>query len=234
MCGFAVLAVIILLIGLSLSWFVNNKSLSTVGKIQTPAELKIFGPNQSPTTTLEVSYDETRGDVKNADGTVSIRRAFCVKSSPKKGDTGGQRFELQVANTTNIKGLKINVYKVKRNAGKPDVIGLDGFNQPYAWAKDGKAIGFTLINASQDSQVANVLGSPDKTYDNYKTVQENARPIYRYHDFKEDELDYDSAKGRPSDATNFIVECTWDPSGDNAKETDMVYLIARSLNGTDK
>lgn len=59
------LAAIALIIGLSLSWFVGSKSLSTVGKIQTPAQLKIMGPNQTSIEPIEISYDESRGDVKN-------------------------------------------------------------------------------------------------------------------------------------------------------------------------
>ena len=40
------LAAIIFIIGLTMTWFVNSKSLSTVGKIQTPAQLKIMGPTR--------------------------------------------------------------------------------------------------------------------------------------------------------------------------------------------
>lgn len=228
MCAFAIIAVIILIIGLSLSWFVNNMSLSTVGKIQTPAELKIYGPNKSPITTMEVSYDETRGDIKNPDGTVSIRRAFCVKSSKQKQE-GGQPFEMQIANTTNIKNLTISVYKVDTNpgSGKADVVGLDGFNNTYAWAKSGNAIGFVFINA-KDGSLAHELSNPDPTYETYTNVQKNARPIYRKHRFGKGELDgYNKSADTANDTTNFIIECTWNPSGDNAKETDMVYLIAK-------
>ena len=110
----AVVAAIVLIIGLSLSWFVGSKSLSTVGKVQKPADLKIMGPNQTAIEPIEISYDPDR-DVKNENGTVTIRRAFCVKSNTADQDgknLGGQAFELQMANTTNVTGLKINVYRV--------------------------------------------------------------------------------------------------------------------------
>lgn len=88
------LAAIVLIIGLSLSWFVGSKSLSTVGKIQTPAQLKIMGPNQTSIEPIEISYDESRGDVKNSNGTVTVRRAFCVQSdNPDDPAAGGQAFE---------------------------------------------------------------------------------------------------------------------------------------------
>lgn len=121
------LAAIIFIIGLTMTWFVSSKSLSTVGKTQTPAQLKIMGPNQTSIEPIEISYDASRGDVKKTDGTVSVRRAFCVKSNSDENNDGGQAFELQVANTTNIKGLDIKVYKVEdtTTSGKGDVAGLD-------------------------------------------------------------------------------------------------------------
>lgn len=239
------LAAIILVIGLSLSWFVGSKSLSTVGKIQTPAQLKVLGPNQTSIEPIEISYDESRGDEKKDDGKVTVRRAFCVQSdNDKKPDAGGQAFELQVANTTNITGLTISVYHVTVNDPSTttgDVVGLDGLNNPYSWSK-GKPISFDFINSADGtSALAKELEANDPTYGAYGNVQQNARPLYRYHTFAESELDgYDDKKDqRANAATNFIIECTWDPgvvtvngkTVSNVKETDMVYLIARGTSG---
>lgn len=233
------LAAIVLIIGLSLSWFVGSKSLSTVGKIQTPAQLKIMGPNQTSIEPIEISYDESRGDEKKDDGTVTVRRAFCVQSN-NDDNPGGQAFELQVANTTNITGLTINVYHVTVNGPSTttgDVVGLDGLNNPYSWSK-GKLISFDFINRDETNGLAKELASNDPTYGTYKDVQKNARPLYRYHVFQKDDLDgWNGTKA--NDATNFIVECTWNADGvtvggakvSNVKETDMVYLIARGTSG---
>lgn len=237
------LAAIILVIGLSLSWFLGSKSLSTVGKIQTPARLKVLGPNQTSIEPIEISYDESRGDEKKDNGTVTVRRAFCVQSN-NEDNPGGQAFELQVANTTNITGLTINVYHVTVNdppTTTGDVVGLDGLNNPYSWSK-GKPISFDFINSADGtSALAKELEANDPTYGAYGNVQQNARPLYRYHTFAESELDgYDDKKDqRANAATNFIIECTWDPgvvtvngkTVSNVKETDMVYLIARGASG---
>lgn len=233
------LAAIVLIIGLSLSWFVGSKSLSTVGKIQTPAQLKIMGPNQTSIEPIDISYDESRGDEKKDDGTVTVRRAFCVQSN-NDDNPGGQAFELQVANTTNITGLTINVYHVTVNGPSittGDVVGLDGLNNPYSWSK-GKLISFDFINRDETNGLAKELASNDPTYGTYKDVQKNACPLYRYHVFQKDDLDgWNGTKA--NDATNFIVECTWNADGvtvggakvSNVKETDMVYLIARGTSG---
>ena len=238
------LAAIVLIIGLSLSWFVGSKSLSTVGKIQTPAQLKIMGPNQTSIEPIEISYDESRGDVKNSNGTVTVRRAFCVQSDNDNDPAaGGQAFELQIANTTNITGLTINVYRVtvddpSNTSGT--VVGLDGLNQPYSWSK-GDSIEFDFINSADKANTwAQELVDNDPTYGTYKSVQKNARPLYRYHEFTKSQLDgYSDKNKRANAATNFIIECTWNPgvvtvngkTVSNVKETDMVYLIARGTSG---
>lgn len=240
------LAAIALIIGLSLSWFVGSKSLSTVGKIQTPAQLKIMGPNQTSIEPIEISYDESRGDVKNSNGTVTVRRAFCVRSDNGDPAAGGQAFELQVANTTNITGLTINVYHVTVNessATKGDVVGLDGLNRTYSWNKKSSTpIKFHFINSADGtSALAKELEANDPTYGSYVNVQKNARPLYRYHEFTKSQLDgYSDKNKRANAATNFIIECTWNPgvvtvngkTVSNVKETDMVYLIARGMSGT--
>ena len=239
------LAAIALIIGLSLSWFVGSKSLSTVGKIQTPAQLKIMGPNQTSIEPIEISYDESRGDVKNSNGTVTVRRAFCVQSDNGDPAAGGQAFELQVANTTNITGLTINVYHVTVNessATKGDVVGLDGLNRTYSWSKKSSTpIKFAFINSADGtSTLAKELEANDPTYGSYVNVQKNARPLYRYHEFTKSQLDgYSDKNKRANAATNFIIECTWNPgvvtvngkTVSNVKETDMVYLIARVTSG---
>lgn len=217
----------------------GSKSLSTVGKIQTPAQLKIMGPNQTSIEPIEISYDESRGDVKNSDGTVTVRRAFCVQSDNGDPAAGGQAFELQVANTTNITGLTINVYHVTVNessATKGDVVGLDGLNRTYSWSKKSSTpIEFAFINSADGtSALAKELEANDPTYGSYVNVQKNARPLYRYHKFAESGLDGWNGKTANA-ATNFIIECTWNPgvvtvngkTVSNVKETDMVYLIAR-------
>lgn len=236
------LAAIVLIIGLSLSWFVGSKSLSTVGKIQTPAQLKIMGPNQTSIEPIEISYDESRGDEKKDDGTVTVRRAFCVQSNNDDPAAGGQAFELQVANTTNITGLTINVYRVTVNDPSNTsgtVVGLDGLNQPYSWSKKGAPIEFHFISSADGtSALAKEFEANDPTYGSYVNVQKNARPLYRYHKFAGSGLDGWNGKTANA-ATNFIIECTWNPgvvtvngkTVSNVKETDMVYLIARGTSG---
>lgn len=224
MCAFAVLAVIVLLIGLSLTWFVENRALSTIGKVEGPIMLKIKGPNQTAMEQMDLTYDADKDTVSD-DGTVTRRRAFCVESQ-------GKGFELQIANTTNITGLTINVYRATDVTTTPeecpDVVGRDGLTQYYAWKKkDGPISGFQTINEEDDTGIATSDKSSQNydasTFGDYSNVQRNARPLYRWKRIDEGDLDDRSATG----ATKYIIECTW-PKASNTKETDVIYIIARN------
>lgn len=223
MCAFAALAVIVLLIGLSLTWFVQNKALSTIGKVEGPIMLKIKGPNQTAMEQMDLTYDADKDTISD-DGTIARRRAFCVESQ-------GKDFELQIANTTNITGLTINVYRatdVTSTPGEsPDVVGRDGLTQYYAWKKSDGPIEFQTINEEGTTGIATSEKSADNydasTFGEYGNVQKNARPLYRWKRIDKSELDDTSATG----ATKYIIECTW-PKAANTKETDVIYIIARN------
>lgn len=234
MCGFAVLAVIVLIIGLCLSWFVNNKALSTVGKVQGPATLKIKGPNQTAMEQLDLTYDAD-ADTTSQDGTVTRRRAFCVESQ-------GKGFELQIANTTNISGLEIRVYRAtdvtkgtEQERASADVVGRNGLNEYYAWKKNGEVTRFNFINKEDKDASENIAAGKDadnfdsQTFGEYSKVQKNARTLYRYKEIGVGDLDETSETG----ATKYIIECSW-PKATNIKETDVVYIIARSSSSNSK
>lgn len=193
----AVLCVAVLYVGITYTWFVGNQSASTVAKIAKPSNLQILGPNSSAIEQLDLSYDAS-----NVDGEkVTVRRGFCVES-------GGEAFELQVANTTNISGLSVKVYRVNVNGSNKDLV----VDSSTTWSK-GDEVTFTDISDETGSQ----------TFDNYTNVQANAIPQYRYQDFFED----DFKEGETF--INFIIEVTWTES---VKETDMVYLIAKNTSTT--
>ena len=189
----AVLCVAVLYVGITYTWFVGNQSASTVAKIAKPSNLQILGPNSSAIEQLDLSYDAS-----NVDGEkVTVRRGFCVES-------GGEAFELQVANTTNISGLSVKVYRVNVNGSNKDLV----VDSSTTWSK-GDEVTFTDISDETGSQ----------TFDSYTKVQANAIPQYRYQDFSEN----DFKEGETF--INFIIEVTWTES---VKETDMVYLIAKN------
>lgn len=194
LAALAVIAVVLIIAALTLSWFLTNNSLSTVAKVDSPAELKITVPGESAATQLDLTNDADYDRVD--DGRVYRRRAFSV-------DSGGKEFELQVANTTNIKDLSVKIYRATVNdpSADGDVKG-DG----YSWSKGAEVTDFTPIDDGKGKS---------ETFGDYKNVQTNAVPKYRWKQFE------------AASVTNFVIECSW-PQADNYKETDVVYLIAKS------
>lgn len=221
-------AVVLVLLGFTLGWFVDANRGSTVGKIKGPAELKVLGPNATATEQIDLSYNPEYGDTKTGN-TVTLKRPFCVQ-------TGGDGFELQLANTTNIKGLTIELYKAENTPAlqTPDVNGTAG-GKSYSWKATGEDLlkGFTSINKADDGLAietdVTTTDSSDQTFERYDKIQRNARPLYRYKEFGKSELNAKTLDGSSgNDTLNFIIKLSWDES---AKETDVIYLIARNTSG---
>ena len=216
---------LLVLLGLTLGWFVDANRSSTVGKIKEPAELKVLGPNATATEQIDLSYNPEYGDTKT-DNTVTLKRPFCVQ-------TGGDGFELQLANTTNIRGLTIELYKAE-DAGLGDTVDVSGTagGKSYSWKATGENLltSFEYINKANDDLATEPgVGASDPTFKDYQNVQRNARPLYRYRAFDKGELNaktLDNSNG--NDTLNFIIKLSWDES---AKETDVIYLIARNTSG---
>lgn len=217
-------AVLLVLLGLTLGWFVDANRGSTVGKIKEPAELKVLGPNATAAEQIDLSYNPKYGDTKT-DNTVTLKRPFCVQ-------TGGDGFELQLANTTNIRGLTIELYKAEDAVGDTvDVSGTAG-GKSYSWKATGENLltSFEYINKANDDLATEPgVGASDPTFKDYQNVQRNARPLYRFKVFNKDELNAKTLDGSTgNDTLNFIIKLSWDES---AKETDVIYLIARNTSG---
>lgn len=205
LAALAVIAVVLIIAALTFSWFLTNNSLSTVAKVDSPAELKITVPGESAATQLDLTNDADYDKVAE-DGRVYRSRAFSV-------DSAGKAFELQVANTTNIKDLSVKIYRATVN--DPSASG-DVTGNGYSWSKGAEVTGFTPI----DADIAK-----SQTFGNYGNIQANALPKYRWKRFEVAELDKNGSEA--ASATNFIIECSWPQEG-NYKETDVAYLIAKS------
>ena len=206
LAALAVIAVVLIIAALTLSWFLTNNSLSTVAKVDSPAELKITVPGESAATQLDLTNDADYDKVDEK-GNVCRRRAFSV-------DSGGKAFELQVANTTNIKDLSVKIYRATVNS--PSAAG-DVQGSGYSWSKGDEVTGFTDIYSGE---------AKTKTFGNYSNIQTNAVPKYRWKRFEVAELDK-KTESEAASVTNFIIEGSW-PKDTNYKETDVAYLIAKS------
>lgn len=229
LAGLVVFAALTLIIGLMLAWFLGQQSASTVGVIKEPAAIAIYGPNQTYMSQFDLSYDkEEVGD----DGTVTIRRPFCITSP-------SQSIILYVAHTTNINDLKITMHEAidvtndvtNDNNAANYIVGIDSRGNTYKWKLkenpwefgNREGIDGYYINKKKDAYKAtNDLHT--KIFSNGDTVQENAEPLYWKPSKDYLELsDKKDSEGRY--IGNYLLEFTWTES---EKETDIVYLIAKS------
>lgn len=220
---FAVIAVIVLIIGLCLSWFVENKRLETVGEIAGPSVIKVMGPNATGLEELDLAYEPT--EFPNHE--VKLTRAFSVVS--------GSSFRLYLAHTTNISNLNIALYRVNDVTGtsdekSADISQLDSDGTKYAWKKKGENLypeKGKYINGKEgaDPKLAEDLNG--QIFDGAE-VQENAIPLYWeiYVNNTDGETSkYQDEDGKNCHLTNFIIDLSWT---DSAKETDVLYLIAKN------
>lgn len=164
LAALAVIAVVLIIAALTLSWFLTNSSLSTVAKVDSPAVLKITVPGESAATQLDLTNDADYDEV-DENGNVYRRRAFSV-------DSGGKEFELQVAYTTNISGLSVKIYPATVNGPSEDG---DVKGNGYSWSKDAEAIDFEEIKSDAPKS---------QTFGDYKNVQTNAVPKYSWKRFE--------------------------------------------------
>lgn len=228
---FAGIAAAVLLIGLSLTWFVESKKQSTVGQVQGPAEIKVLGPNATAMEEIDLAYEPT----EFIDHKVKLTRTFSVVS-------GASGFKLYIAYTTNISDLDIKLYRVddQKGSANADVVELDGDGNKYAWNRRGgeatdteakgnlfPSNGVFINPKDSDNKLAKDLNSQ---IFNGASAQDNAIPLYweysvdsGYTDTKTSK--YKDSSGNDCALTNFIIDLSWT---DSSKETDVLYLIARS------
>lgn len=236
----SVLMVMLLLgmIGISFAWLTFWNRLNTISVLQIPSKISISGANRSEMQriSLEMTSDDTQED-----GTVTIRRVFCIESTDD--------FLLEVAHTTNIDNMNIKIFPVSNANSEIDktsgsVQGVDAqAGRVFYYDPDEEEIAGNYLNKTvvveneKEKQIAIQDGNQNslhgQTYspmvDNNK-VQRNAEPLYWLTTSVEDidKKDY-SRSGKAADGQTdiyyryYVLQLSWDV---RQSETDIVYLLA--------
>lgn len=218
-------AVVVLLTGVTMAWFANQYRLSSIGKIHPLTYISILAPGDAVLQSIDLSYDKS--EVHN--GRVELKRPFVIRSDTEK-------YDLCIAHTTNISGLTISLYQADENGsgGNAYLAGITEKGMPYYWNKANDTNLFTsdgyLNKSSQESN--RILADPDhaahkETFrlteaDFYSNVQKYAEPLYWV------KSGIAGQKRTPDDGnyySNYILEITWDETD---KETDILYVIAQT------
>lgn len=211
----ALVVVAVLLVGFSFAWFFNKTDMATLMPIKEPSNITILGPNGSELTSLDLNY--TAAD-KNGN-TVTVRRVICVQSAADK-------FKLEIAHTTNLKGLTFKLYPVSSNG--TDSVTDSGYTYSYNAANP---IEGTYINLDheKDYKYANT-SKHNNNYGDYQSVQTHAEPLYW---LTSQPLNADKSTvenqvtidGVQNHRTYYVCEVTWT---ETTKETDIFYILAQT------
>jgi hypothetical protein len=231
--SFALLiAMVIALVTVSYSWYVNQRSLSTATWIKTPIILTIgSGKNH------DIKYLDM-GDI-DVESTSSKDYVICVYGTPV------DNYSLQLAYTTNI-AFHYEVYRAEETSDTEHAVAstyvdADGNAQTEYFQKSNDTPVITGLTLSEIAANNDTVAAHQSHYMSYgdeyglnpidKTkVQSNAEPLYWL--AEEDGTNVLQPKNtiKESDGTEasldyFIISVSWNPDEvKNDKETDIVYL----------
>lgn len=213
----SIIACLCLLVGTTFSWLLYQTRAASLAKIHPATLITIQGPGETALKSIDLSYDEDEVDENHI---VTIKRPIVIKSESKY-------FDLCIAHTSNVSQLTIKLYNATANI-EPEsayLAGIDANGKPYYWNKSSEENLFLeqyYINYDYDGEKA----VADKSihgliFPNYNNVQKNAEPLYWV------KKRIESSSTSEPFYTNYILELSW---REDEKETDILYLIARTSN----
>lgn len=228
-------AILAIAVGVTVAWFLNQRSLKTAASLISPYTLRIgAGSNES----IE-QLDMGNIDVSTAPGYKDY--VICVYGNPSVP------YVMQLAHTTNI-GFKYTVYYAKeleQTSGQSESGNLTEYtdinkDKHYFEIVDGsevrKLTTKTTILMNSDNYINNANGIADSSltikqnngdetikgsYDEGDNVQKNASALYMQSDIIYP-TDLEDADGEF--LHYYIVRVSWDANIKNDKETDIVYI----------
>lgn len=210
---FSTILVLILFAALVGAWFYYQSDMGTLLAIKEPSDISILGPDGAEMSSIDLNY--TEGE-KTGDQ-VTVKRVFCVQTSAAK-------HLLEIAHTTNLKGLTFNIYKVSKD-GTETV--TDG-EHTYKYNKTAIAGDYLNLDKTEnDYKYANDTYH-DKNYEgiNKDQVQIHAEPVYWLvnQPLDTNKTNPVSIKNGTMYRTYYVCEVSWT---ETEKETDIFYILAK-------
>lgn len=210
---FSTILVLILFAALVGAWFYYQSDMGTLLAIKEPSDISILGPDGAEMSSIDLNYskDEKTGD------RVTVKRVFCVQTSANK-------HWLEIAHTTNLKGLTFNIYKVSGDG--TETVTDEGYTYKYdKTAIDGSYLNLNSDKPGSDYKYANNTYH-DKNYEgiNNKQVQIHAEPVYWLASQPLDTNKTNSIKNGTMYRTYYVCEVSWT---ETEKETDIFYILAK-------
>lgn len=209
------LVVLLLVLGLSRAWFVNQNNIMTLMQVTEPSPIAIRGPHGEALSALDMSYTD---DDKHGD-TVTIRRVVSVSSNEEK-------HKLEIVHTTNLKGLAFKVYAAQENAAGSNSVNAG--NYTYTYNADNPIAGKYINEGSSTADYKYANDSKHAfNFDQYGNVQAHAEPIYWLANGSQDGIlrDTDNDSVASKYLNYYVIEISWT---ETTKETDIFYLLVKN------
>lgn len=210
---FSTILVLILFAALVGAWFYYQSDMGTLLAIKEPSDISILGPDGSEMSSIDLNYTE---DEKTGDR-VTVKRVFCVQTSAAK-------HRLEIAHTTNLKGLTFNIYKVSDNG--TETVTDEGYTYNYdKTAIDGSYLNLNSNKPGSDYKYANNTYH-NKNYEDKDKVQIHAEPAYWLvtQPLDTNKTNPISIKNGTMYRTYYVCEVSWT---ETTKETDIFYILAK-------
>lgn len=208
---FSTILVLILFAALVGAWFYYQSDMGTLLAIKEPSDISILGPDGAEMSSIDLNYTE---DEKTGDQ-VTVKRVFCVQTSADK-------HRLEIAHTTNLKGLTFNIYKVSDDG--TETVTDEGHTYKY----NKTAIGGSYLNLNSDKTGSDYKYADntyhDKNYEVNDQVQIHAEPVYWLASQPLDTNKTNSIKNGTTYRTYYVCEVSWT---ETTKETDIFYILAK-------
>lgn len=210
---FSTILVLILFAALVGAWFYYQSDMGTLLVIKEPSDISILGPDGSEMSSIDLNYTE---DEKTGDR-VTVKRVFCVQTSAAK-------HRLEIAHTTNLKGLTFHIYKVSDNG--TETVTDEGYTYNYdKTAIDGSYLNLNSNKPGSDYKYANNTYH-NKNYEDKDKVQIHAEPAYWLvtQPLDTNKTNPISIKNGTMYRTYYVCEVSWT---ETEKETDIFYILAK-------
>lgn len=210
---FSTILVLILFAALVGAWFYYQSDMGTLLAIKEPSNISILGPDGAEMSSIDLNY--TEGE-KTGDQ-VTVKRVFCVQTSADK-------HWLEIAHTTNLKGLTFNIYKVSDDG--TETVTDEGHTYKYdRIAIDGSYLNLNSDKTGSDYKYAD-NSYHDKNYEDKDRVQIHAEPAYWLvsQPLNTNKTNPISIKNGTMYRTYYVCEVSWT---ETTKETDIFYILAK-------
>lgn len=210
---FSTILVLILFAALVGAWFYYQSDMGTLLAIKEPSNISILGPDGAEMSSIDLNYTEG----EKAGDQVTVKRVFCVQTSANK-------HWLEIAHTTNLKGLTFNIYKVSDDG--TETVTDEGHTYKYdRIAIDGSYLNLNSDKTGSDYKYAD-NSYHDKNYEDKDRVQIHAEPAYWLvsQPLNTNKTNPISIKNGTMYRTYYVCEVSWT---ETTKETDIFYILAK-------